>query len=127
MGRRIKKRFDIDVTGANATYSKDFDLDKNITAIHGLLITSSKDDFLYYRGSQKVEINRQEIFPEGYESKLLMTGINVSPNSRYYDLKGMPPGNFKLSVSYKDMDYAGQVFAAYRISIYLDCEISDES
>jgi hypothetical protein len=126
MPKRIKKRFDIDVTTANTIHSKDFELDKNITAIHGLLIASGRDDLLYYRGSQKIEINREEIFPEGYESKLLMTGINLSPNDRYYTLGGKPPGNGKVTVSYKDTDYAGLAFAAYRVSIYLDCETTDQ-
>lgn len=127
MSKRVKKRFDINVTAANTIHSKTFELDKNITAIHGLLMASSRDDMMYYRGSQKIEINREEIFPEGYESKLLMTGINVSPNDRYYNLGGKAPGNGKVNVDYKDADYTGLDFAEYRISIYLDCEISDQS
>lgn len=127
MPKRIKKRFDINVTTANTIHSKDFELDKNTISVHGLLIASNRDDLLYYRGAQKIEINRDEIFPEGYESKLLMTGINVSPNERYYNLHGKHPGNFKVSVSYKDTDYTGLSFDPYRVSIYLDCEISDQT
>ena len=63
MNKRIKKRFDINVVEANAVHSKTFELDKNITLVHGLLFTSDRDDLLYYRGSNKVEINGQEIFP----------------------------------------------------------------
>ena len=126
MSKRIKKRFDLDVTTANIIHSKTFELDKNITAIHGLLIASNRDDLLYYRGSQKIEINRQELFPEGYESKLLMTGINVSPNDRYYDLEGKLPGNGKITLEYKDTNFEGLDFVAYRVSIYLDCETCDE-
>lgn len=125
MGKRVKKRFDINVTQANNTVSKDFELDKNITAIHGLLFTSDRDDLMYYRGSQKVEINREEIFPENYESKLLMSGLNVSPNERYYKINGMPPGNGKIKVDFKDTNDDRLPFAEYRVSIYLDCEISE--
>ncbi len=125
MPKRIKKRFDIAITQANTVHSKTFELDKNIVSIHGLLFTSDRDDLLYYRGSNKVEINRQEIFPDDYESKLLMTGINVSPNDRYYNLGGMEPGNGKLKVDYKDTDTTVIVFAAYRVTIYLDCEITE--
>ncbi len=125
MGKRIKKRFNIEVTEANAVHSKTFELDKNITAVHGLLFTSDRNDLLYYRGSNKVEINRQEIFPEDYETNLLMSGLNVSPNDRYYNLHGMPPGNGKLVVEYKDTNTGVIAFAAYRVSIYVDCEISD--
>ena len=127
MQKKVKKRFDLDVTEANTIHSKTFELDKNITTINGLLMTSNRDDMLYYRGSQKIEINRDEIFPEGYESKLLMTGINVSPNEKYYNLGGKAPGNGKLTLQYKDLDYDGLNFTEYRVSIYLDCEISEES
>ena len=92
MQKRIKKRFDLDVTEANIIHSKTFELDKNITTINGLL----------------------------------MTGINVSPNERYYNVGGKAPGNGKLTLEYKDSDYAALVFEQYRVSIYLDCEISEE-
>jgi hypothetical protein len=126
MSKRIKKRFDLDVTTANIIHSKTFELDKNVSAIHGLLIASNRDDLLYYRGSQKIEINREEIFPEGYESKLLMTGINVSPNDRYYNISPQPPGNGKVTLEYKDTNFDGLDFVAYRVSIYLDYETCDD-
>lgn len=127
MSRRVKKRFDINVTEANAVHSKTFELEKNITAVHGILFTSDRDDLLYYRGTNKVELNRQEIFPEEYESKLLMTGLNVSPNSRYYNLGGMAPGNRILKVEYKDHDTEMINFSSYRVSIYLDYELTGEA
>ncbi|RYF87390.1 MAG: hypothetical protein EOO06_18000 [Chitinophagaceae bacterium] len=123
MAKRIKKRYDIDVQTANAISSKTFELDKTVTAIHGILFTSDRDDLVYYRGSAKVEINSDEIFPEGYETKLLMSGLNVSPNERFYNMGGVLPGNFKVKVEYKDTADARLQFVAYRVSIYLDVEI----
>jgi hypothetical protein len=123
--KRIIKRFDIAIINQNAVHAKTFELDKNITAVHGLLITADKDDLLYYRGSQKIEINKQEIFPEGYESKLLMSGINVSPNERFYNLGGLPPGNGKLTVDFKDNNNVRMDFDNYRVSLYLHCEIDE--
>ncbi|HEV8283823.1 MAG TPA: hypothetical protein VGQ09_05920 [Chitinophagaceae bacterium] len=123
MSKRVKKRFDLAIAGANAVTSQTFELDKSITAIHGVLFTSDRDDLMYYRGSQKLEINQEEIFPENYESKLLMTGLNVSPNERYYKINAMPPGNGKVKIEYKDSNDDRLPFAAYRVSIYLDCEI----
>src|SRR5690242_20703082 len=98
MGKRIKKRFDIDVTNENQVHSKTFELDKNVEKVHGILFSSNRDDLTYYRGTAKVEINSEEIFPEDYETKLLMSGLNVSPNDRFYVLGGIPPGNFKVKV-----------------------------
>jgi len=123
MGKRVKKRFDIDVVNANELHSKTFELDKNVEKVHGILFASDRDDLMYYRGAAKVELNNDEIFPEGYESKLLMSGLNVSPNDRYYNTGGLMPGNFKLKVDYKDTNDARLAFAAYRVSVYLDVEI----
>ena len=125
MTKTVKKRFDILVTTANSSFSKTFELDKNITAVKGILLTADKDDLLYYRGSQKIEINKQEFFPENYESKLLMSGINVSPNLRYYDLGRTPVGNGAVKMEYKDVDDGRTSFTPYRISIYLDCEMEE--
>lgn len=124
--KRIIKRFDLAITLQNSVHSKTFELDKNITAVHGLLLTADKDDLLYYRGSQKIQVNNQEIFPEGYESKLLMSGINVSPNERFYNIGGLQPGNGKVAVDFKDNNAARADFDVYRVSIYLTCQI-DES
>lgn len=123
MSKRIKKRYDIEVTAANAIHTKTFELDKTVEKVHGILFASDRDDLMYYRGSGKVEINSDEIFPEGYETKLLMSGLNVSPNDRFYNLGGVPPGNFKVKVEYKDTPDSRLQFANYRVSIYLDVEI----
>ncbi|MBS1574702.1 MAG: hypothetical protein JST09_05315 [Bacteroidetes bacterium] len=117
----VKKRFDISVTEPDKIFSKSFELDKNIVSVKGILFTSDKDDLLYYRGSQKVEINKEEIFPENYESKLLLSGINVSPNNRYYDLGSQPAGNGTIKVEYKDTEDTRAAFVPYRVSLYVEC------
>lgn len=121
MQKTIKKRFDLLVSVANKIVTKTFELDKTVIAIKGILITSDKDDLLYFRGSQKIEINREEFFPENYESKLLMSGINVPPRQRYYELDNVNPGNGTIKVDYKDEDDGRTPFIPYRVSIYLDC------
>ena len=123
MSKRVKKRFDLQVGAAGSITTQTFELDKTVEKVHGILFASDRDDLMYYRGSGKVEINSDEIFPEGYETKLLMSGLNVSPNDRFYNLGGVPPGNFKLKVDYKDTPDARLAFANYRVSIYLDVEI----
>ncbi|MFB6453798.1 hypothetical protein ACE38W_00900 [Chitinophaga sp. Hz27] len=122
MSSIVKKRFDISITSPDKVFSQSFELDKNITFIKGILLTSDKEDLLYYRGSQKIEVNKQEVFPENYESKLLMTGINVSPNLRYYNTGNLPVGNGIVKVSYQDINDTRMNFEPYRVSVYLDCE-----
>lgn len=126
MIRRIKKRFDIEVTDEDSNYNKNFELDKSIVCIRGLLFTSDKDDLMYFRGSQRVEINKQEYFPEAYETKLLMTGVNVRPNAKYYHLGRVHPGNGIVRVEYKDTDDGRTTFEPYRVSLYLDCDMEDD-
>jgi hypothetical protein len=122
----IKKRYDIQVIEANKGVNKSFELDKNIKKINGVLVTSDKDDLLYYRGTQKIEINNQEFFPENYESKLLMSGINVSPNQRYYIINTENIGNGIVKLSYTDADDGRTAFVPYRVSLYVDCEMEDD-
>lgn len=127
MLKLVKKRFDIQITSNNQSLSKSFELDKNIVAVNGLLLTSDKDDLLYYRGSQKIEINGEEYFPENYESKLLMSGINVSPKQRYYDLGSASTGNGTIKLSYQDTEDLRAAFTPYRVSLYVDCSIEVNS
>lgn len=125
---RIKKRYDLEIITENGLHTKTFELDKNIIKVHGLLLESDRDDLLFYRAACKIELNREEIFPEGYAAKLLMTGVNVSPNDRYYRLGGLEPGNFQVRLEVKDNPHAltAFAFAYYRVSLYLDCEIASK-
>ena len=125
MLKLVKKRFDILITAANTFQSKLFELDKDILCIKGVLVTSDKDDLLYHRGMQKIEINKEEFFPDNYESKLLMSGVNVAPNQKYYELGSIPPGNGQIKVDYTDTDDGRTVFAPYRVSLYVNCERED--
>jgi hypothetical protein len=123
MKQTIKKRFDIKVSDAKSTIREQFELDKNVTRITGLLLTSDREDLLYHRGSQKIEINSEEIVPEKYESKLLLSGLNISPNERFYKINNTATGNRLLKIEYVDSDEGRSVFSAYRVSIYVECEI----
>lgn len=120
----VKKRFDITITQPDTIVSKSFDLDKTIAVVKGILFSSDKDDLMYYRGSQKVEINKQEIYPENYETKLLMTGINVAPNQRYCEEGDIQVGNGNVKVDYADRSDGRTTFEPYRVSIYLKCELA---
>lgn len=123
MKQIIKKRFDIIVSEAKMTVKEQFELDKNVTRITGILLTSDREDLLYHRGSQKIEINNEEIVPEKYESKLLLSGMNVSPNERFYKINNTATGNRLLKMEYTDTDDGRSYFSIYRVSIYVECEI----
>lgn len=123
MAKTQRKWFEIAITEEGQAVSKTFELDKNMKFILGMLITSDRDDLLYYRGSQRIELNKEELFPEGYESKLLMSGINVNPNRRYYELGKMPAGVGSIKFDFKDTPTSFTVFEAYKVRLYVDSEL----
>jgi hypothetical protein len=127
MLKPVKKHFSIDITASGQSITKTFELDKNIKTVKGIAISSNKDDLLYYRGSQRIEINKEEYFPDGYESKMLISGINVSPNQRYYDLGSVNPGNGSVKIVFQDSPDGRTAFEAYRVTFYLACEMEDAS
>lgn len=126
MLKPMKKRFDIQISTNKESQSKTFTLDKNVTSVNGLLLTSDKDDLLYYRGTQKIELNGIEIFPENYESRLLMSGIHVAPRQRFFELGSLAPGNGIIRFQYQDNDDGRVRFETYRVSLYVDCTIETE-
>lgn len=121
MIKTVYKRFDLRVTQANKTFSQSFELDKNYVKVKGLMLTSDRRDLLYFRGTQRIEINKDELFPDDYLSEMLMSGINVPVNQRYYDLN-IDTGNKIVKVDFKDSDAFGADFAPYTVSFMLKCD-----
>jgi hypothetical protein len=115
----LKERFDIKVTKENEVVKGTFELDKNANYVKGILITSDRDELLFYRGTQKIQLNDRELFPEDFESRLLMAGLNVAPDERAITLGDIESGNGRLEVWYKDADHANTQFLPYRVSIYI--------
>lgn len=114
----IKEKFDLDVTEAEAVIKKQFELDKNARFLLGVVVTSDRDDLMYYRGSQKILINDRELFPDGYHSKLLMAGLNVAPDERMVTVGGVPTGNGKLDLWFTDVEHSEVPFTPYKVTIY---------
>jgi hypothetical protein len=114
----IKERFDVDITTANQSFRAEFELDKNAQFLYGIALTSDRDDLLFYRGSQKIQLNDVELFPEGFESKLLISGLNVPPNERIVLLGNIPTGNGKIDFLYKDTPHPSVSFTPHRVTLY---------
>lgn len=120
----IQKRFDVQVTASGTTVKEDFRLDKTAVKVVAVLLTSDRDDMMFYRGSIRLDINGKEVFPEGFEAKLLQTGLNVTPGERYRIIDRLP-GNGVIHFAYTDTVHALAVFVAYRVSINPQVETSD--
>lgn len=114
----IKERFDILIDNANEVKKAEWELDKNADFLYGVAVTSDKEEHLYYRGSQKLQVNDQELFPEDFESKLLMTGLSVAPNNRMIKVGIVKTGNGLVEVWFKDTNHPKVSFTPYRVSFY---------
>lgn len=122
--RLVDKIFSFLVETASAPVNKKFDLDKNVKLVHGILLSSDKPNLLFYRGSQRIEINGDEIFPEDFESKILMSGLSVSPDQKYRTLgNGVVSGNGEVKIQYKDTHNPNADFISYKVIIVLKCEM----
>ena len=123
----IKQLFVLNVTVEGATVKDSFEIDKNAEKIIGIAISSSRDDLAYYRGTQSININSEEFFPEGYETKQLMCGINVQPNQRHYRLGCINPGNRKIDIAYTDNASDAVSFSSYKIFLYVFSKLIPET
>lgn len=119
----VEKRFDIQINKPEETVTGKFELDKTVKVIKGIKVTSDREDLLFSRGTQKVEINGKERFEENYESKNLQTSINVDVNKRYKDMHNTDPGNGIVTITYHDHEHPLFPFVAYRVSLYVEYEI----
>ena len=115
----IKERFDIQIDTPNDIKKVEWELDPNAEIMFGITVTSDQEEQLYYRGSQKIRLNDQELFPEDFESKLLMSGLSVSPNHRMVKIGDVKSGNNRVEVWFKDQDHPNLKFSPYKVSFYL--------
>jgi hypothetical protein len=123
----IKEWVDILVTAPNQKFKESFEVDKHVTKIIGLALSTNIDAMPYYRGTQRIAINEKEIYPEGYESKLLQHGFNVPVNERIVSFgEELDPGNRKVEIDFTDSDHPFMPFQPYRIRLYVYSKI-DES
>ena len=122
----IKEWIDIQVNDPNSTVKDSFEIDKLAACVMGISITSNFDDQLYYRGSQRIAINDKEIYPEDYESKMLMHGLNVPVNHRIIRFgEIIEPGNRKVEIEFKDTDHPSAGFSPYRVRLYVYSLLAD--
>ncbi|MCZ8354656.1 MAG: hypothetical protein O9340_07970 [Cyclobacteriaceae bacterium] len=122
--RLVDKIFTFTVVDAGVPVSKKFDLDKNVKVVHGIMMSSDRPNLLFYRGSQRIELSGEELFPEDFESKMFMSGLSVAPDDKYKSLgNGVIAGNGELKIQYKDVKNPNVQFAPYKVIINLLCEM----
>ncbi|HRJ29633.1 MAG: hypothetical protein KF725_03760 [Cyclobacteriaceae bacterium] len=122
--RWVDKIYTFLVDAEGQPVSKKFDLDKNVKVVHGIVMSSDKPNLLFYRGSQRIELSGEELYPEDFESKMFMSGLAVPPDQKYKSLgNGVVAGNGELKIQFKDTHNPNAAFSAYKVIIGLLCEM----
>ncbi len=122
----IKEWVDLKIATAGSKEKGSFEVDKHSARIIGIAISSNFDELLYHRGSQRISINEKEIYPEGYESKMLMQGLNIKVNDRIIELgEEVQIGNRKVEIEYVDNNHTLANFTPYRVRLYVYSLIND--
>jgi hypothetical protein len=75
-------KIEVAEAGSQPKYSVDMDkMYKKLTGIHASL----PEEKALVGTCLSLKIAEKEIFPEDFEIKMISTGLNVSPNDRFYD------------------------------------------
>ncbi len=122
----LYKWFLINVTAPDAVYPVSYELDKTIGFITGIALDSNREKLLVQRGTQRIEVNRQEIVPEGFLSKRLYHLPSIEAHKRFLRRGGkIAVGNGIVKVDYKDTSDALAPFEPYWVLVTLDCILKD--
>ncbi len=124
MEQKVKETriaFPFTVKEANKLVSVDnLELPKHTKIVKGIQLLSDRPDKLYYRGSQRIEIGGEELFPDGFDSKILMASVSVAPRERFFDLGEVLPGDLLVKVRFEDKDHTQAPFEdGYRVTLVL--------
>jgi hypothetical protein len=119
--REIRKTFSFRVDQANKVYTPlNWELPKKTKYVRGIQLTSDFPNKLYYRGAQKIEIGGDELFPEGFDSKILISSISVAPRERFFELGDVLPGDLSVKVRFEDNDHERAAIGnGYTVSVVL--------
>lgn len=123
----FSKDFDVLVTAAGQTFKKTFELDKSVKTLTHYTILSNREDLAYYRGSFRLEINKDEIVPEGYSTKKIMCWPTVSADHRLKSIGSKSTGNGLITFEYTDTNDGLTAFAPYTVSLSVEGERDSDS
>ncbi len=119
MRRPIKYQLLKLIITAAGNFPINAEADKAYKKVTGIHLSSSDTAALKDSVFTKLEIDSNEIFPEGFEVKMIRTGEEVPPDERFYTLNERADGS-TISGNFKD---AGNAVAyPYNVYIYLRLE-----
>lgn len=125
MKKILYKRYDLQVQTPGENLRSEVELDKFTSRVTGFQLCADRDDLLFLRGTLGIRLNSEEIYPEDYEAKLLVSGLGVGPDGRYAKVD-LSPGNLRLNLDFQDHENPLAPFTAYRVSVYVRCEMEKD-
>ncbi|GAA4277019.1 hypothetical protein [Aquimarina mytili] len=119
--KETRVTFSFTVSEANKLITIDnLELPKHTKMVKGLQMISDYPDRLYYQGSQRIEIGGEELFPDGFDSKILMSSLSVAPKERFFELGDVLPGDLSVKVRYQDKNHSNADFdEGYKVSLII--------
>ncbi len=122
MRKQYSKSFNLQVTVAGKTVKKTFEVDKSVVVITAVAVNSNREDLLYYRGTLRLEINKDEIFSEETSAKKIYALPSVDANNRSYRIGTISTGNGLITFEYTDNEDGRTAFVPYTVSLTVDGE-----
>lgn len=122
MKKQYSKTFNLEVTQANKTVKKTFEVDKSVVSIKAVGLQSNREELMYYRGSFRLEINKDEIISDETPAKKIYTLPTVDANNRSYRIGNIATGNGLIQFDYTDTDDGRTVFTPYTVSLLIEGE-----
>ncbi len=122
MKKPYSKTFNLQVTDAGKTVKKTFEVDKSVVLIQAVGLSSNREELMYYRGTLRLEINKDEILSEETSAKKIYALPSVDANNRPYRIGNIATGNGLITFEYTDTDDGRTVFTPYTVSLTIDGE-----
>jgi hypothetical protein len=126
MKKFFSQDIDVQVTAPGQKFKRTIELDKSVAVITHYTILSNREDLAYYRGSFRLEINKDEIVPEGYSTKKVMCWPTVSPNDRLRIIGKKNTGNGLITFEYTDTNDGLTAFVPYTVTMSVEGEREGE-
>jgi hypothetical protein len=95
--------------------------DKLYSKVEGIYVSLPKDES-HYGSTMELRIAEQEIFPEGFETKLLATDQSSTPNERFVIFDNdevVEAGGSIIEGRFTDGGFADGITFPYTLNIYL--------
>lgn len=95
--------------------------DKLYSKVEGIYVSLPKDES-HYSSTIELRIAENEVFPEGFETKLLATNQSVSPNERFMIFDNdelVEAGGSIIEGRFSDGGFSDGIVFPYTLNIYL--------